>query len=246
MIVQFEHKNKIIKLAIFGEMYDKNNKNHRKLKAFRRFGVSPQDTLSSRIYRKKMFYDLSDLELSLNFMNGDLIIDCGANIGNHTVFWSCFTFCPILSIEPFEKNYELLKENCALNKCDRVRLSRSLLSDKISLFKSKSTSKGRGKTSYSPSIEGDQKSCLLDNLVGSDVVGFIKVDVEGMEIDVLNGSHRILKEFHPIIFIEAHASFDPLMDVKVRNLLSDYGYKQGVDLFCTLKQQKRRRKNNEL
>lgn len=45
---------------------------------------------------------------------------------------------------------------------------------------------------------------LLDNIIKDDAVGFIKMDVEGHEINVLRGAERIIKEQHPILAVSLY------------------------------------------
>jgi FkbM family methyltransferase len=49
----------------------------------------------------------------------------------------------------------------------------------------------------------------------------IKVDVEGAELEVLEGSHRALAEFHPTIFLEIHGI---QLHADCRAFLSKRGY----------------------
>jgi hypothetical protein len=44
---------------------------------------------------------------------------------------------------------------------------------------------------------------MLDNLIESDTVDFIKIDVEGAELGVLRGSKRIIEACRPLIMFES-------------------------------------------
>ena len=66
---------------------------------------------------------------------------------------------------------------------------------------------------FQPDVPAEREIVItvrrLDTLVFDD--GFarpdlIKVDVEGAEVDVLNGAARTLREFRPRVFIEAHSA----------------------------------------
>ena len=45
---------------------------------------------------------------------------------------------------------------------------------------------------------------LLDNILQKKQVGFIKMDVEGHEINVLKGSEKIIRNQHPILAVSIY------------------------------------------
>ena len=49
------------------------------------------------------------------------------------------------------------------------------------------------------------KKNKLDNLIKSKNIGFIKIDVEGHELEVINGARKLIKENKPILLIEIEA-----------------------------------------
>jgi FkbM family methyltransferase len=60
---------------------------------------------------------------------------------------------------------------------------------------------------YTGYAETTIRAVSLDQLVqeqGLDHVDFIKIDVEGYELEVLRGATRLLEEFHPVVFLEAN------------------------------------------
>jgi hypothetical protein len=63
------------------------------------------------------------------------------------------------------------------------------------------------------------RALKLDSL-GLERLDFLKVDVEGMEIDVLRGAARSLETFKPILLVEHHKSDVALMG----QLRQDLGY----------------------
>lgn len=56
---------------------------------------------------------LHDINAGLAFIKeGSVILDIGANIGNHTVFWSLFSpAAKIISFEPQQLVFNILKRN---------------------------------------------------------------------------------------------------------------------------------------
>ncbi len=70
----------------------------------------------------------------------------------------------------------------------------------------------------------------LDSL-GQDAVGFIKIDVEGHEVDVLAGAREILRRDRPAILVEAEERHRQGALQSVTDLLSPLGY-YGLMLDC--------------
>lgn len=73
------------------------------------------------------------------------------------------------------------------------------------------------------------KLVTLDSVV-SGRVGFIKIDVEGHELAVLNGALDIIDRDHPAILVEAEERHRPGAVASVRELLEKRGYR-GFFLF---------------
>ena len=89
------------------------------------------DYVSRVIKYHKNFYEASFLSfLRTNFNNQKNIIDIGANIGNHSLFFAKYMNCnKIFSFEPFIQNIEIFKKNLS-NYEDKCILFEKALSDK--------------------------------------------------------------------------------------------------------------------
>lgn len=58
------------------------------------------------------FYERKLLEATANYIKeGDIILDVGASVGNHSVYWSSVCKCRLFSFEPHPSAYDALKEN---------------------------------------------------------------------------------------------------------------------------------------
>jgi len=62
-------------------------------------------------------------------------------------------------------------------------------------------------------------------------VDFVKMDIEGFEVQVLAGAESFFKQYKPIIVVEPHIVDGVLSDKKVMEILEKFGYE------CTLIQQ---------
>lgn len=138
------------------------------------------------------------------------VLDIGANIGNHTVFFSRI-FEKVISFEPVPRNCWILKANLNLNSINNVQLIEKGLSNAneklyIAYDDPKNTNNGisRSDTSGTQNIvdvaRGDDE---LEKLSYPAPVLMIKIDVEGLEPEVIMGLEKTISIHKPIIYWEA-------------------------------------------
>ena len=173
-------------------------------------------------------FDQKEIDLALaliskrriNFGDGVVAIDCGANVGVHTIEWArlMFGWGEVISFEAQEKIYYALAGNVAINNCLNVTAKHSAAGAKCGFIqipepnylipssfgsfeiKEKESNEFIGqaidykKTKSVPLITID--SLELNRL------DFIKIDVEGMEEEVLDGAKESIMKNHPIMLIE--------------------------------------------
>jgi len=138
------------------------------------------------------------------------------------------------AFEPLPFFFELLEKKYE----SKARIFPFALSDKkgISSFNyviSNPAYSGLKKRSYDKKNEKDTtieiETDTLDNCIPSNfVVNFIKLDVEGAELDVLQGAKRILKENHPIIVFEFGIGGSDVYDAgpeKMFSFFEQFNYK---------------------
>lgn len=133
-------------------------------------------------------------------INDNLFIDCGANFGNHTVFFASECARKVVAFEPAPENFALLTENCRRNNCDNVVLHQAGVSDKVG----KATIRKGIRWSQCkvmPSSVGNIQLFTIDAM-RLDECSLIKIDVEDMELAVLKGARKTIARFTPDIFIE--------------------------------------------
>ena len=129
-----------------------------------------------------------------------IALDIGANIGTHSVILSKY-YKKVFAFEPLF--YKLLEKNIQLNNINNVDVLPFGLSDKKgkSLIKRDNINAG---ASHIDSENGNVTINLnrLDNLLFKNPIGFMKIDVEGHEIEVINGAKETILKNKPIIIIE--------------------------------------------
>lgn len=146
---------------------------------------------------------------------GDTFIDVGANQGEYSL-WAARKVGSkgkVVAFEPMTQLFEQLTENIRLNKSFKNTISpvKLGLSDKkgeVTLYASEDSNEGTN-TIYNTDkfsielgkIQLDTLDEQLDNLK-INTVNFLKIDVEGAELQVLKGAVNTLKNNRPILLLE--------------------------------------------
>ena len=168
------------------------------------------EIVSDNMVQNNNFFEITFLDyLAKNYNNQKNILDIGANIGNHSLFFSKFLNCQMVySFEPFPKNIELLKKNMS-NFQTKSKIFEIALSNKegnTPLYNSQAENFGgfslhSYKNGSSFLINPSINVITLDSL-HLDNISMIKIDVENHENEVLEGAKDTIIRNKPIIFIE--------------------------------------------
>jgi FkbM family methyltransferase len=168
--------------------------------------IYESDNVSNAINNSSMFYEIGFLQhIQNNYSVQTGIIDIGANIGNHSLFFSEFLEHDIIhSFEPHPDNFELLQKNMDGKK---AKLYQTALSDKkgeMVLYNSESGNNGGFSLHHQPRsfVVYDKIDVTSLDSYELNNISMIKIDVEGHEDGVLKGAVNTIKKNHPIIFIE--------------------------------------------
>ncbi|MFV0386507.1 FkbM family methyltransferase [Paracoccus sp. (in: a-proteobacteria)] len=163
------------------------------------------DFVQSIILRNRSFYEepvLRSVRDSVD-LRGKVVLDIGANIGNHAVYFAAI--CGVARCIAFEPNpapAAILRRNLELNGLDNVELRQVALSDQPGSLRVARLVPGNiGATSFAESGEGVIPAVRLDDL-DPGRVDFIKLDVEGMAVKVLEGARETIAASRPGILIE--------------------------------------------
>jgi FkbM family methyltransferase len=149
---------------------------------------------------------------------GMTVIDVGAHQGRYVIQFSRHVGETglVVAVEPEPRNLELLTRNLKLNGINNVRLIRAACwSCRESLQLLHSSTLDLSQVSKSPEKNGDLIGLPLDHLVGElglRRVDQVKIDVEGAELEVLEGGREMLREFRPRLFVECHRTLSRVFD----------------------------------
>jgi FkbM family methyltransferase len=163
------------------------------------------DHLGMAIRASRSFYELDVLlKCRERYLPGTAIIDVGANIGNHAVFFGAVLNAPVYAFEPFQPNHELLEINIAANGLDGQVLAACCAigaSDGVgSLHPGPPNNLGVTRVSFGA---GEVAVRSLDSLAIAGPIGMLKIDVEGGETAVLRGAATLIEAWLPDIVVEA-------------------------------------------
>lgn len=146
---------------------------------------------------------------------GDIVIDCGASIGDTSLLFAKKSGIngKVIGIEPEEKNYQLLKRVSELNKnkiAPIIPVKAAVYKEDCVLELGISSLLGSHALSLYyddwkiPLLREKVKAFKIDTLVkllDLERVDFIKMDIEGAEIDALSGAEETIKKFKPKLAI---------------------------------------------
>jgi FkbM family methyltransferase len=160
---------------------------------------------------------------------GDVVVDVGAYIGRHTLIASkrVGKSGKVIAIEPDPKNFEILKHNVQANQLTNVVLLSVAASNREGFVRLYLGDSGGWSSSFVVTGKQVDVPCstldaLLEKL-GIEKVDWMKVDVEGAALAVLDGSTRLLRRSRNLkVIVEIHPNV--CEERQVISLLERSGY----------------------
>lgn len=164
----------------------------------------------------------------------DVILDIGANIGNHSLRFSQFSR-NVISYEPNPHIYERLVANIKVNNIDNIKTFRfglGLVDGVIPFFAPNEEANGgnMGTGTFVPTEAPDGATQLDLHIFNGDAlltaelpgrIDAIKIDVQGFETEVMRGLAQTIENNRPIIWFEVSGSTADAIEKLggVRNLI---------------------------
>ncbi len=188
------------------------------------FGVGQQ-------LRETSTFDPGDVALAIRLLNarrrhhgdGVVVIDCGANIGVHTVEWAIAMtgWGTVTAIEAQERVYYALAGNIAINNCFNATAIHAAVSGQSGVMriptpdylrpaslgslelKPTAAPEAIGQAiDYSDAALTPVRMIALDDLAPARV-DLIKIDIEGMEMEALEGAQKTIAAHRPLLIVES-------------------------------------------
>jgi FkbM family methyltransferase len=175
-------------------------------------------------------YDPDEVSLLLKLLDlrrthygdGVIAVDCGANLGIHTVEWAKHMtgWGAVLAFEAQERIYYALAGNLAINNCFNARAINAAVSRQSGTMKIPQpnylTNTSFGSIELTKREHGEFVGQVIDysedkmtevRMVHLDAFRFprldlLKIDVEGMELEVLAGAAQCIADLRPIVLVE--------------------------------------------
>lgn len=179
------------------------------------------DYIINKIKEKKAYYELEVLKKFDKYIpHGSVIYDLGANIGNHTVYFYKYTNPQkIYSFEPIKEIYDVLIRNIKENNIKNIETFNNAVGSREDNGLMEIDTSNLGASRIIKEGTGNVEIVSIDKM-NLDGPGFIKIDVEEYELNVLIGMKNTLLKYKPVIWIEIFSNnFE-----KVDNYLRNFGY----------------------
>ncbi|MEW5784274.1 MAG: FkbM family methyltransferase [Bacillota bacterium] len=211
--------------------------------------VFPDSAIDQDVVREGVYSDWTIQLLSQFLPENSIILDIGANIGGLALPLAKMVAPQgvVYAFEPDFQNVSQLQINKELNQLDNVVVLPLVLQDDaqvamVSLYIRRSTdqeglvNRGLSTILWMPT-DYVRKERAFSSTIDAQVweqritkVDLIKIDVEGAELNVLQGGHRTIAGHHPIILYEFSSVIDHMASTnnsaQAYYYLKEMGYRQ--------------------
>ena len=181
--------------------------------------------------------------LMLNHKDNSIYIDCGANLGMRSM-------CPlskhmnVVMIEPNEETNKVNLERCEMNHFSNYKLLTFGVSDAdeqkrfyvdsssyLSTLNSEVAHEENVTIVKENIIEVRKLDTMFADLIGSNTKAYVKIDIEGHEIEALNGGAKLIESISPTFMIEINQKNEHIQFIfdKMRQLGYDVYEKSEPD-----------------
>lgn len=157
----------------------------------------------------------------------EIFVDVGAYNGDTVkdfMEWTNGNYKKIYSLEPMESLFESIEKRCRTEKWENTILSNTAAwnrSEKLCFLDDDSASRAvEGKTAIE--VQGE----TIDHIVGDEKVTFIKMDVEGSELEALEGAKNTIQRNRPKLAISIYHKCEDIIDLplKILELVPEYHF----------------------
>lgn len=170
----------------------------------------PETDIGRKLYWGGSFEQEEIAITSRYIKNNSTILDIGANIGLHAISFSALAKDGlVIACEPQPKTFATLERNIVQNNIKNIiplnlAIARSIEIAEFYVMEDDAYSSlidtGRKKLSEKVKV----LCTSVDGLVGEIKVDFVKIDVEGLELNVLQSMCGLIQRYHPVIFCEIY------------------------------------------
>ncbi len=204
-------------------------------------------------------FDAQEVDVALSllalrrqyFGDGVVAVDCGANIGVHTIEWAnrMHGWGQVIAIEAQERLFYALAGNIAINNCFNARALNAAVAAKVGTMRMPAPDylqaasfgslelRPREDTEFigQPIDYSDEKTTVIRTVTLDSLelarIDLIKIDVEGMELEAIQGAEASLTRSRPVLIVESIKTDK----AKLRAALERHGYRvfeMGLNLLA--------------
>ena len=195
--------------------------------------INTKDLIGWKIFFFGEYEQDTNTVLSKYIKKGDVVIEAGANIGSETLLISKLVGQgSVYGFEPNPYTFERLSINVSVNSLTNVKVFDCALGESdgninFNIYPKNFCNPGMSskymETPITQKITVVQKT--LDSFIKQnniDKVDFLKMDIQGAEMDLLLGAGETIRKHKPTVFLEAFALFN---DTKALfEKFKEYGY----------------------
>ena len=191
--------------------------------------VFANDHIGEKIIKTGLYErdSLAFVDQILANLKQPVVLDVGANIGNHTLSFATRA-AKVFAFEPVPKVFSLLAKNVeqnALQNVEPVNIALSNVNEQTELFMT--TDGNVGASSFDKRTE-DVEPVMVTKRIGDEWVNeqkieqidLLKIDVEGHELFVLLGLEQTIRQYRPFIMMEWDNSVS-MQRLKSSNIMSE-------------------------
>jgi FkbM family methyltransferase len=167
-----------------------------------------QDFIKAFLWKGQVWEEHVVNKIIQHIRPGSTVIDAGAHIGTHTLVMSTFTgpYGRVYAFEPQKKIYRELYYNLKLNGADNVVPLRYAVGDENSIIEMSVVNEGNeGGTPVGSG--GDKAELRTIDSFGFLDVSLMKIDVEHMEDQVLDGAKKTIMMNRPVLLVEIQGGY---------------------------------------
>lgn len=194
-----------------------------------KFELHPGEEIDKDIFVEGM-YELRILRVIERVFSrrpGSIMVDVGANIGNHAIYLSRY-FDRIICFEPSPEIAARLKSNIKLNGITNIQVENVGLSNRDAMMHFKLNKSGNlGASGFQAEANAETIDLPVrkgdDCLSHVDRLDLLKVDVEEHELQVFQGLQKSISKYRPIISFEFQGHVQGVDGFNaIRKALEDY------------------------
>jgi FkbM family methyltransferase len=168
------------------------------------FLIYKNDVIISKSIKLFGEYCHAEVDIISKFLNDkSTYIDVGTNIGYHAVAVHKQTECNVIGFEPNLKHFSIATYNS--KEYEKIQLINAAASTHRYSFKMKDFDENVASNygDIRKADEGVEVQALAIDELNLNRCDFMKIDVEGHEVEVLEGSTKTISRFRPVIMYEA-------------------------------------------